>query len=111
MDVDAERARAQPGQGVGGQRAVGRGGFAAGRHGGHASSVRSALVSSRRGHGPSTCSRACSAQPGDESPTGAGGITLPDVAVLALVRSLDPMLVGRPHVDLARVASALCRAC
>ncbi|WP_373696023.1 putative leader peptide [Actinomycetospora aurantiaca] len=27
------------------------------------------------------------------------------------VRALDPMLVGRPHVDLARVASALCPAC
>ncbi|WP_414637749.1 putative leader peptide [Actinomycetospora sp.] len=26
------------------------------------------------------------------------------------MRSLDPMLVGRPHVDLARVASALCPA-
>ena len=30
---------------------------------------------------------------------------------LGLVRALDPMLVGRPHVDLGRVASALCPAC
>ncbi|WP_396027462.1 putative leader peptide [Actinomycetospora sp. TBRC 11914] len=27
------------------------------------------------------------------------------------MRSLDPMLVGRPHVDLGRVSSALCPAC
>ncbi|WP_372460795.1 putative leader peptide [Actinomycetospora endophytica] len=30
---------------------------------------------------------------------------------LVVVSALDPMLVGRPHVDLARVASALCPAC
>ncbi|WP_433802486.1 putative leader peptide [Actinomycetospora sp. CA-084318] len=35
----------------------------------------------------------------------------PRHGTLDLVRALDPMLVGRPHVDLARVASALCPAC
>ncbi|WP_425604928.1 putative leader peptide [Actinomycetospora termitidis] len=41
----------------------------------------------------------------------AGGITVSGMAGLGAVRALDLMLVGRPHVDLARVASALCPAC
>ncbi|WP_425551110.1 putative leader peptide [Actinomycetospora corticicola] len=35
----------------------------------------------------------------------------PRRGTLRTVRALDPMLVGRRHVDLARVASALCPAC
>ncbi|WP_414638182.1 putative leader peptide [Actinomycetospora sp.] len=89
MDVDAERARAEPVEGGRRQRAVRRGGFAAGRHGGH-----DPIVPARRSR-----------------PRHGGGITPDDVALLATVRALDPMLVGRPHVDLARIASALCPGC
>ncbi len=44
VDVDAERARAEPVECGGGQHAVGRGGLAAGGHGGHASIVPAARV-------------------------------------------------------------------
>ncbi|WP_352231086.1 putative leader peptide [Actinomycetospora sp. NBRC 106378] len=107
MDVDAERARPQPGERVGRERAVGRGGFTAGGHGGHA--VHCARADDVAFLPLGASNDAFLPRGGPHS--GRRWNHAQRRGTLVPVRALDPMLVGRRHVDLARVSSALCPAC
>ncbi|WP_408630087.1 putative leader peptide [Actinomycetospora lemnae] len=106
MHVHPERPRAEPGQRGGRQRAVRGRGLAGGGNGGHAPILRSTTTR------PRTPAPTGAIPLGRRSPRHRSGWRRRDAdGTVDDVPALRLLLVTRRHVDLGRLASALCPAC